>query len=145
MRITTCSSALAVCLFLLLGGCHAQKNFTQTFVNENDPHQSLKLASSVGFIRPAAEFPRNILFRLFGTDELTGTYVLTTDTETVQGKFVAGKDGDETWIKLTSEGKKDWSLKAQTGGLLVASDDTVWRLKDSFTDAEAAAVIKIGR
>src|SRR5215510_6171193 len=109
MRILTRSGALVACLFLLLGGCHAQKNFTQTFVNEDDSNQSLKLSSPTGFIRPAAEAPRNILFRLFGTDELTGTYVLTTHAETVQGKFVAGKDGDEGWIKLISEGKKDTS------------------------------------
>ena len=144
MRRTTYSIAVALCLGLLLGGCHAQKNFTQTFVNEKDSNQSLKLSSTVGFIRPAAEAPRNILFQLFGTDELTGTYVLTTNAETVQGKFVLGKDGDEGWIKLTSEGNKETSFKVHAG-LLVASDGTTWRLKDSFTDAKATAVVKIGR
>lgn len=135
---------MIVLLALMLSACHPQKNFTQTFVGESDPGQVLKLTSSRGLLRPAAEFPHNILFSVFGTNEISGTYLLTTGKETVKGSFTAGKDGEEQWIKFISENKKEWRVKVQPGGL-VGPGDTVWNLQTVTADAKATAAISFGR
>ena len=50
------------------------------------------------------------MFKLFGTDEPKGTYERNDGDETSKGTFVAGKDGDNQWIRFTSEDKKEWNV-----------------------------------
>ena len=133
----------ACVLLFLLGACHAGKDFTQTFVDDSDSGRSLKLTSKAGLIRPAAEFPHNIMFKLFGTDELSGTYELNSSDETANGTFVAGKDGDEQWIRFTSADKKEWKVTVKPGGLLKGDGDTVWEPKAMTVDARAVSEFKI--
>lgn len=129
-------------LYLLLGACgHA--TYTQTFVNQDDATRSLSLTSHAGMVRPAANFPANVLFKLFGTDELEGTYVLKNGEQKVQGKFTAGKDGETQWIKFASDDKPEWRVKV-IGGALVGPDSTTWTLQGATASAKTAVSVKIG-
>lgn len=135
MRIEKCfiQPGLLLLFLVLIGGCHSSSKFSQTFVSEDHPERSLTLESQVGLIRPAANFPHNLLFRLFGTRETSGTYVLTTGQETIRGTFTAGTDGQTEWIKFISEDKKEWQVKA-LGGNLVDSDNSVWQIRNVKMD-----------
>ena len=120
---------------ILIGGCHASGTYTQTFVNSKDDGQTLQLTSQRGLVRPATEFPHNILFKIFGTDALSGTYVLAKGTEPVKGTFVAGKDGDRQCIKFSADGRPDWQVTS-LNGQLVGQDDTVWQWRDANAKSE---------
>jgi hypothetical protein len=136
--------AVSLSLALLLVGCHADTNYTQTFISESDSNYSLKLTSKAGLIRPAAEFPHNFMFKLFGTEELSGTYERNDGAGASKGTFVAGKEGDKQWIRLTSEDKREWTVTVNPGGRLVGDGDIVWELKTTTADARAASSFKIG-
>jgi hypothetical protein len=132
--------AICALLFLLLGAC-GHGTYTQTFVNREDSSKSLSLTSSVGFVRPASNFPHNVLFKVFGTDKLEGTYVLMNGDQKVAGKFTAGKDGETQWIKFTSDEKPEWQVKV-VGGELVEPDSTKWT--PQTLKAESKALVKVG-
>ena len=80
---------------------------------------------------------------LFGTDELSGTYELNERTDTLKGTFVAGRHGEEQWIRLTSTDNKEWRLTVKAGGSL-AGDGEIWKLTTELADAEARADIETG-
>ena len=131
-------------LVLLVSGCHADKNFRQTFESERDPTQTLSLTSKTGFIHPHAGFPHNVFFKIFGGGEVEGTYEQKTPEGTVKGTFTAGKDGEKQWIKFNPvEGRTEWKVQVKLGGML-ADGDKVWMLKKTYADAKAATTFKIG-
>jgi hypothetical protein len=125
---------------MLLASC-GHGTYTQTFVDDGNSSRTLTLTRQVGFVRPAANFPHSLFFKLFGTDELHGTYVLVDGVQKVEGAFTAGKDGDSQWIKFTASGKPEWSVKAGGGGL-VGPGDTTWSMKSA--DAKTAQSFKVG-
>lgn len=133
---------------LLVSGCHADKNFTQTFTSEKDPSQTLTLTSKTGFIHPNAGFPHNIFFKVFGGGELSGTYQQRTDEQTVaKGTFIASKDGEKQWIKFKpgdgSADKTEWKVQVKLGGML-ADGDKIWMMSSTSADAKAVSGITFG-
>ena len=129
-------------LSALLASC-GHGTLTQTFINKGDASRSLSLTRSVGLVTPASHFPGNVLFKVFGTNQLEGTYVLVNGSETIKGKFVAGKDGDSQWIKFTADGRPEWQVKA-VGGELVGPDNTTWTLESAAAEAKSVSTVKIG-
>ena len=134
------NGGICALLFLLLGAC-GHGTYTQTFVNREDSTGLLSLTSSKGFVRPASNFPHNVLFKVFGTDKLEGTYVLMNGDQKVAGKFTAGKDGETQWIKFTSGDKPEWQVKV-VGGELVEPDSTEWT--PQALKAAANTLVKVG-
>jgi hypothetical protein len=132
-------AALALATILLISGCHASsdKNFSQTFVSEDNAGDSLKLNSKTGLVRPAAEFPHNIFFKLFGSDTTSGSYERIEGETTTKGTFEAGTDGEKQWIRFTSEDKREWDVEVKPGGLLVGDGEIVWKLTTTVADARA--------
>ena len=138
------SRLLFVCCLLLmtlLVACSRHGTYTQTFVDDNDSTRSLTLTSEVGMVRPTANFPGNVLFQLFGTDQLQGTYVLKTGERKVNGRFLAGKDGESQWINFTGDDQSEWRVKV-LAGVLVGPDEATWSMKRA--DVKTAATFKIG-
>jgi hypothetical protein len=127
---------------ILLVACHAQQDYKQTFVRESDSSQSLTLMSKTGFVRPAAEFPNNLLFKVFGNENLTGTYEMKTGTQTVKGKFTAGRDGDQRWIKFEPSEAQEWKAIVKPGGKLVGDDEKVWEMRRLDVAAKAESGLK---
>jgi len=125
-----------------LVACHTQGDYKQTFVRAGDSSQSLTLMSKTGFVRPAAEFPQNLLFKVFGTEELSGTYEMKAVTQTVKGKFTAGKDGDQRWIKFEPSEAKEWKATVRPGGQLVGDDEKVWEMRRVDVAAKAEQTLK---
>jgi len=81
------------------------------------------------------------LFKLFGTDQLQGTYVLKTGELKVKGTFRTGKDGESQWINFTGDDKSAWRVKV-LAGMLVGPDEASWSMKRA--DVKTAATFKIG-
>ena len=131
---------ISVLSFGLLAACGTT---TQTFINKDDPSRSLSLTHTAGFVRPAAEFPRNVLFKLFGTEKLEGTYVLVNGRENIKGKFVASNDGDSQSIKFSSDGNPEWKVKV-VGGDLVEPDGATWSLESARAESKSVSTVKIG-
>ena len=130
-----------VLLAVMLSGCSHHGTYTQTFVDDSDSNRSLTLTSEAGMVRPTANFPGNVLFKLFGTDQLQGTYVLKTGEQKVKGTFLSGKDGESQWINLTGDDKSEWRVKV-LAGTLVGPDEATWSMKRA--DVKTAATFKIG-
>ena len=148
MKRTKLPVLMVALIVLLLSGCHADTNFTQTFESEKDPGQTLTLMSKTGVIQPKAGFPYNIFFKAFGGGELSGKYEQKTNEQTVvKGTFTAGKDGEKQWIKFkpedSSADQKEWKAQVKLGGMLADGDKT-WFLTTSYADAKAASSLKIG-
>jgi hypothetical protein len=137
MRTKKHVSIIAVfAVSLLLGACHRQEEYKLTFVSQKDATQELRLTSKVGMVRPGG-FPNNLLVRLFGQPDLTGTYELKTAEGTSKGTFIAGKDQEKQWIKFTpagNAGKPDWSVKATSDGRF-EGDSVVWEMKHADVKA----------
>jgi len=130
MRRSTDLAATAV-FALVLTACHGQSTFTQTFESQETPGQTLTLSSDDGFLKSEAGFPNNVMDWLLGSDDVSGSYVLTTKTETTEGRFRLVKEANSRFLEFTSPAHEPWRLHVETGGLLVDSDDIVWRLKAS--------------
>src|SRR5262245_10636612 len=144
MRNISRVTLIGFCILLpaLLGACSHHGTYTQTFVIEKDSTRSLSLTSNAGVIRPAAQFPANVLFKVFGTDQLEGTYVLVNGDQKTKGKFIAGKDGETRWIKFTSEDKPEWRVKV-IAGALVEPDSTTWTFEGATATATASAKLGV--
>jgi hypothetical protein len=127
---------------ILLFACHTQQDYKQTFVREGDSSESLTLMSKRGIVRPAAEFPRNLWFKMFGTEELSGTYEMKTGTQTVNGTFTAGREGDQQWIKFEPSESKEWKATVKPGGQLVGDDEKVWEMRRVDIAAKAEQTLK---
>ena len=147
MRIKKYLVVMVVLLVLLIAGCHADKNVTQTFQNEKDPAQTLVLKSSSGWVHPNAGFPHNVFFKVFGGGELHGTYEQVAGEQTIKGTFIAGKEGEKQWIKFKpgedAGDKTEWKVQVKLGGML-ADGDKIWMLTKTYADAKAATTFKIG-
>src|SRR4030095_9427045 len=99
--------------------------------------------SKTGFVRPAAEFPHNLLFKVFGNEELSGTYEMKTGTQTAKGKFTAGRDGDQQWLKSEPGEAKEWKATVKPGGQLVEDNEKVWEMRRVDVAAKAEQRLKI--
>jgi hypothetical protein len=143
MRNTRRLQLLAICVVSALLASCGHGTLTQKFVNKDDSSRSLSLTRPVGLVSPASHFPANVLFKVFGTNQLEGTYVLVSGSETIKGKFVAGKDGDSQWIKFIAGGRPEWQVKV-VGGELVGPDSTTWILESAAAEAKSVSTVKIG-
>jgi hypothetical protein len=131
-------------LVSLLLACSGHGTFAQTFRDQDDTTRTLTLTSRTGFgVHPASNFPANLFFRIFGTDQLEGTYLLLKDDSRQTGKFVSGKTGEEQWIKFVSDDNQEWRGKI-IGRALFGPDKTVWTFEGATADAKTTASLKIG-
>ena len=146
MRSTHALSKLSICLaaLLVVCACHSEKEFTQSFVNEKDSTQTLTLTSNGGVLRDGG-FPHNVIVKIYGTDDLKGTYALKNGSETSNGTFVAGMDGDKQWIRFTPKGgtQKDWRVEV-TAGRFLEGDGSRWEMQSTDVRAHAVSNFKIG-
>jgi len=133
------------CLLVSLSAGCGHGTFTQTFRDQDDSTRTLSLISDTGFgVRPASNFPGNLLFKIFGTNELVGTYVMQKGDSQVKGRFLARKDenGEEQWIKFVSDDNQEWQGKIV--GRDLVGPGKVWIFEIATADAKTAASVKIG-